>query len=66
MQIITSSDKDEIKECLEMLSRTHAGTYFMHESFHVDDPANFTRVWFAWANTLFAQMLEGLENDFNL
>lgn len=61
MQIITSSDKDEINECLEMLSKTHAGTNFMHESFHVDDPANFTRVWFAWANTLFAQMLEGLE-----
>ena len=63
MQIITSSDNNEIKECLEMLSRTHAGTNFMHESFHVDDPENFTRVWFAWANTLFAQMLEGLEID---
>ena len=61
MQIITSSDKSEINECLEMLSRTHAGTNFMHESFHADDPANFTRVWFAWANTLFAQMLEGIE-----
>jgi meiotically up-regulated gene 157 (Mug157) protein len=61
MQIITSGDKAEINECLEMLSKTHAGTNFMHESFHVDDPANFTRVWFAWANTLFAQMLEGLE-----
>ncbi len=61
MQIITSNDKNEINECLEMLSKTHAGTFFMHESFHVDDPEKFTRVWFAWANTLFAQMLEGLE-----
>ena len=63
MQIITSSDKAEINDCLDMLSRTHAGTNFMHESFHVDDPANFTRVWFAWANTLFAQMLEGLDAE---
>ncbi len=61
MQILTSSDKEEIKECLEMISRTHAGTNFMHESFNVDDPSVFTRTWFAWANTLFAQMLETLE-----
>lgn len=61
MQILTSSDKDEIMQCLDMLSRTHAGTNFMHESFNVDNPDNFTRVWFAWANTLFAQMLETLE-----
>ena len=61
MQIITSSDKEEIRECLEMISNTHAGTNFMHESFNMDDPSDFTRVWFAWANTLFAQMLEGLE-----
>ena len=61
MQILTSRDESEIRECLEMISRTHAGTNFMHESFNVDDPSDFTRVWFAWANTLFAQMLEGLE-----
>lgn len=60
MQILTSSDKDEIGQCLEMLSRTHAGTNFMHESFNVDNPENYTREWFAWANTLFAQMLETL------
>ena len=61
MQILTSRDESEIRECLEMISRTNAGTNFMHESFNVDDPSDFTRVWFAWANTLFAQMLEGLE-----
>ncbi|MBQ5823428.1 MAG: glycoside hydrolase family 125 protein [Clostridia bacterium] len=61
MQILTSSDKDEIRQCLEMLSRTHAGTNFMHESFNVDNPEDYTREWFAWANTLFAQMLETLD-----
>lgn len=40
-----------------MLSETHAGTYFMHESFNKDDASDFTRTWFAWANSLFAQML---------
>lgn len=35
-----------------MLVATHAGTGFMHESFHKDDAAIATRKWFAWANTL--------------
>ncbi|MBR5409720.1 MAG: glycoside hydrolase family 125 protein [Clostridia bacterium] len=57
MQILTSTDEAEKRECLEMLAKTHADTCFMHESFNKDDPADFTRPWFAWANALFAQML---------
>ena len=41
----------------QMLQKTHAGTGFMHESFHKDDPKKFTRSWFAWANTLFGELL---------
>ncbi len=63
MQILTSTDEDEKRECLDMIARTHAGTNFMHEGFDADDPAKFTRPWFAWANTLFAQMLEGQVKD---
>jgi meiotically up-regulated gene 157 (Mug157) protein len=29
----------------------------MHESFDEDDPAKFTRPWFAWANTLFGELI---------
>lgn len=57
MQALTSSDTEEIKECLRLLKTTHAGTGFMHESFHKDDPAKFTRKWFAWANTLFGELI---------
>ena len=57
MQILTSADETEVRECIDMLASTHAGTYFMHESFNKDDPADYTRSWFAWANSLFAQML---------
>ena len=52
---MTSRDDKEIKSCLETLRKTHAGTGFMHESFHKDDAAKFTRSWFAWANTLFGE-----------
>jgi meiotically up-regulated gene 157 (Mug157) protein len=54
---LTSTDDKEIKNCLDMLQQTHAGTGFMHESFHKDDPTKFTRKWFAWANTLFGEFV---------
>ncbi len=57
MRALTSVDDREIAECLRTLRATHAGTGFMHESFHKDDPANFTRKWFAWANTLFGELI---------
>lgn len=54
---LTSTDDKEIKSCLEMLQKTHAGTGFMHEAFHKDNPGKFTRKWFAWANTLFGEFV---------
>ncbi|HRT07670.1 MAG TPA: glycoside hydrolase family 125 protein, partial [Candidatus Paceibacterota bacterium] len=39
------------------LQKTHAGTGFMHEAFHKDDPTRFTRAWFAWANTIFGELI---------
>ena len=29
----------------------------MHEAFDQDDPGKFTRDWFAWANTLFGELI---------
>lgn len=57
MRGLTSQDPAEIRLCLDTLRRSHAGTGFMHESFHKDDPAKFSRPWFAWANTLFGEFL---------
>lgn len=57
MKAFTSTDDKEIKWCIETLMSTDAGTGFMHESFHKDNPANFTRAWFAWQNTLFGELI---------
>jgi meiotically up-regulated gene 157 (Mug157) protein len=57
MRAATSTDHDEIKACVRTLRDTDGDTGFMHESFHKDDPARFTRKWFAWANTLFGELL---------
>jgi meiotically up-regulated gene 157 (Mug157) protein len=54
---LTSIDDQEIKLCISMLKNSHAGTGFMHESFHKNNAKKFTRKWFAWANTLFGEFL---------
>ncbi len=57
MRGLTSGSASETADCLRTLKATHAGTGFMHEAFHKDDPARFTRPWFAWANTLFGELI---------
>ncbi|NGZ77634.1 glycoside hydrolase family 125 protein [Saccharibacillus alkalitolerans] len=57
MQGLTASSKEEKLELIQMLENTDADTGFMHEGFHADDPAIFTRTWFAWSNSLFSQLV---------
>lgn len=63
MKAFTSQDDEEIKWCIRTLLDTDAGTGFIHESFHKDNPAKFTRAWFAWQNTLFGELILKLVNE---
>lgn len=63
MKAFTSRDDAEIKQCIEMLMATDAGTGFMHESFDKNNAAKFTRAWFAWQNTLFGELILKLIED---
>ena len=51
-------DAQLMKNVLSMLESTDADTGFMHEGFCADDPTKFTRPWFAWSNSLFAEFVE--------
>lgn len=57
MKAFTTDDSEEIRACLKQLRDTDGGTGFMHESFHSEDAADFTRSWFAWTNTLFGELI---------
>ena len=59
----TSNDEEEIRYCIETIRDTEAGTGFIHESFHKDDPKDYTRPWFAWANTLFGELIIKLQAE---
>ncbi len=63
MRAMTSTSDKEIAWCVKTLRNSDAETGFMHESFHKDDPKYFTRSWFAWANTLFGELILKLVNE---
>ena len=63
MRAMTSTTDQEIVQCLKWLKNTHAGTGFMHETFHQDDAEKFTRSWFAWANTLFGELISKIHTE---
>lgn len=57
MRAFTSQSDEEIRDCIMQLMTTDAGTGFMHEAYNVENPAHFTREWFAWQNTLFGELI---------
>lgn len=57
-QAMTTNNVEEKRELLRMLLSTHADTYQMHEGFNPDNPYEFTREWFSWANSLFAYFID--------
>lgn len=63
MRAFTSRDNGELRQCMKMLRDNDGGTGFMHEAFHKDNADKFTRKWFAWANTLFGELIIHLMNE---
>ena len=57
MQGLTCTNVEEMNGLIETLQTTDGGTGYMHEGFHPDDPTTFTREWFAWSNSLFAEFV---------
>jgi uncharacterized protein len=55
---LTATSVEERLAAVRLLGSSHAGTFLAHESFDPDDPSQFTRPWFAWANSLVGELLE--------
>ncbi|CAF4069709.1 unnamed protein product [Rotaria magnacalcarata] len=64
--IINNNTIKDLDYVWQRLEASHAYTFSMHESFDVNNPTEFTREWFAWVNSLFAELvlthLEHLED----
>lgn len=57
ISIRTSRSDEEITNSLDLILKSTAGLGLMHESIHVDAPHKYTRSWFAWCNSEFAQTM---------
>ncbi|MBT2658569.1 glycoside hydrolase family 125 protein [Bacillus sp. ISL-18] len=60
IQGMTSTSEEEKQQILAYFKNTDGGTNFMHEGFNADGPEEFTRDWFAWANTMFSEFVLSL------
>ncbi|MBT0667956.1 glycoside hydrolase family 125 protein [Novosphingobium profundi] len=64
VRAMSSDDPVVIGQMLQALRDTDAGTGFMHEALDSNDPAQFTRPWFAWANGLFGELVIRIADQF--
>lgn len=57
MEGLTTKDKNKKLSILKKMVKTDGDTEFMHESFNPDNPREYTREWFSWANALFCELV---------
>lgn len=53
---LVSGSATRRRELLDVLVATDGGTGDMHEAFDVDDPTQFSRPWFSWADAMFCEL----------
>ncbi len=54
---LTADNARETAWAINELKNSSAGTGFIHESFHKNNPSKFTRPWFAMANAMFGELI---------
>ncbi|KAK4086100.1 hypothetical protein PCL_06851 [Purpureocillium lilacinum] len=55
--IYGTDDDDEIKSRLALILENTSGLGLIHESVNIYNASEFTRPWFAWANSYFGEMI---------
>lgn len=55
--IFGTDDDEEIKDRLALILENTSGLGLIHESVNMYNTSDFTRPWFAWANSYFAEMM---------
>jgi uncharacterized protein len=60
VQGLTATSREEAVGLAACLLDTTGGTGLMHEGFNPDNPDEFTRPWFSWANSMVCELLLSL------
>lgn len=56
IQAQTSDDDKEIMDCINLVKQSSL-TGLIHESINVTNINDYTRPWFSWANSVYAQTI---------
>lgn len=54
---LTANTMEEKYEVIQKMIATDGGKGLMHEGFDVNNPENYTREWFSWANAMFCELI---------
>lgn len=63
MQGLVSDNLTEKIHLVHQLLQASASTGFMHESFDVNNPFNYSRPWFCWPDSLFAELVMSISPE---
>lgn len=55
MQGMTAKEQKEKEQCLHMVINSMRDNELVHEAIDINNPNRYTRPWFCWANSLFAE-----------
>lgn len=56
MEGLTSNNPEVMQNKLDIISQTDDDTLQCHEGINVNDPSQYTRDWFSWANMTYCQL----------
>ena len=60
MRALTSNDKKEISDCLNLLEKSSGGINYLHEYFDINDINYFVNVSFPYANSFFCELIDNI------
>lgn len=60
MEAMTTPSLEEKLHLIKTLVATTGGKGVFHEAFDPDRPSKFTREWFSWTNSLFAELVRSV------
>jgi len=63
VQALSSENIEDKLRLVEKLTKATGGTGWMHESFDVSNPKRYTRKWFCWADSLYAELVMSLTEE---
>ena len=64
MRGLTSTDKKEIEECLDLIAKSTNNMNYLHEYFDINNISYYVNLSFAYANSFFCVLIDKCLEDY--